>query len=81
MADIKWRVIDQDFANFELKNVQQKLAGGDDESGDNYLCGNCGYILAEKISRNAKDVVKVSSVRCPQCKKVLAVEWYSAVPP
>jgi hypothetical protein len=47
--DIKWKIVEQDFANFELSNTQLRLAAGD--SGDNYLCGNCEYLLAEKIPR------------------------------
>jgi hypothetical protein len=40
--NIKWKIVDQDFANFELINTQLRLAAGD--AGDNYLCGNCGYL-------------------------------------
>jgi hypothetical protein len=45
--DIKWKIVEQGFANFELSNTQLRLAAGD--SDDNYLCGNCEYLLAEKI--------------------------------
>ncbi|MGH9913579.1 MAG: hypothetical protein ACRD5E_04480 [Nitrososphaeraceae archaeon] len=50
--NIKWKIVEQDFANFELSNTQLRLAAGD--AGDNYLCGNCGYLLAEKILKDIK---------------------------
>lgn len=75
--DIKWRIVEQDFANFELSNTHLRLAAGD--AGDNYLCGNCGYLLAEKIPRDIKDRVGIHTVRCPSCKKINKVEWYSAL--
>jgi hypothetical protein len=75
--NIKWKIVEQDFANFELSNTQVRLAVGD--AGDNYLCGNCEFLLAEKIPRNLKDRLGIHSVRCPNCKKVNKVEWCSAV--
>jgi hypothetical protein len=75
--NIKWKIVEQDFANFELSNNQVRLAVGD--AGDNYLCGNCEFLLAEKIPRNLKDRLGIHSVRCPNCKKVNKVEWCSAV--
>jgi phage FluMu protein Com len=75
--NIKWKIVDQDFANFELSNTQVRLAAGD--AGDNYLCGNCEYLLAEKIPRNLKDRMGIHTVKCPSCKKVNKVEWCSAV--
>jgi hypothetical protein len=48
-----WKIVEQDFANSELSNPQLRLAAGD--AGDNYLCGNCGYLLTEKIPRDIKD--------------------------
>jgi hypothetical protein len=75
--NIKWKIVEQDFANFELSNTQVRLAVGD--AGDNYLCGNCEFLLAEKIPRNIKDRLGIHTVRCPNCKKVNKVEWCSAV--
>jgi phage FluMu protein Com len=69
--------VEQDFANFELSNTQLRLAAGD--AGDNYLCGNCGYLLVEKIPKDIKNLVGIYTVRCPNCKKVNKVEWYSTV--
>jgi len=37
MLNIKWKIVDQDFANFELSSTQLRLAAGD--AGDNYLSG------------------------------------------
>ena len=75
MLNIKWKIVDQDFANFELSSTQLRLAAGD--AGDNYLCGNCGYLLAEKIPRDIKDRLGIYTVRCPNCKEVNKIEWYS----
>jgi predicted RNA-binding Zn-ribbon protein involved in translation (DUF1610 family) len=75
--NIKWRIVEQDIADFELSNTHVRLVSGN--FGDNYLCGNCGYLLAEKISRDIKDRIRIHTVRCPNCKKVNKVEWYSAI--
>jgi predicted RNA-binding Zn-ribbon protein involved in translation (DUF1610 family) len=75
--DIKWKIVEQDFANFELINTKLRVAAGD--AGDNYLCGNCGYLLAEKIPRGIKDRLGINTGRCPSCKKINKVEWYSTV--
>jgi Zn ribbon nucleic-acid-binding protein len=75
--NIKWKIVEQDFANFELSNTQLRLVAGD--VGDNYLCGKCGYLLAEKIPKDIKKLVGIHTVRCPNCKKVNKVEWYSTV--
>jgi phage FluMu protein Com len=61
-----------DRGNYGLSNTQ--LTG---DAGDNYLCGNCAYLLAEKIPREIKDRIGINTVRCPNCKKVNKVEWYS----
>jgi hypothetical protein len=71
------KIVKQDFANFELSNTQLRLAIGD--AGDNYLCGNCEYLVAPKIPRDIKKRLGIQTVRCPNCKKVNKVEWYSAV--
>ncbi|MGH9977843.1 MAG: hypothetical protein ACRD8Z_18710 [Nitrososphaeraceae archaeon] len=73
--NIKWKIVEQGFANFELSNTQLRLVSGN--AGDNYLCGYCGYLLAEKIPRDIKDRLGIHTVRCPSCKKVNKVEWYS----
>ena len=75
--NIKWKIVEQDFANFELSNTQLRLVIGD--AGDNYLCGNCGYLLAEKIPRSVKHRPGINTVRCPNCNKINKVEWYFAV--
>src|SRR5918996_5773772 len=56
MLNIKWKIVDQDFANFELSSTQLRLAAGD--AGDSYLCGNCGNLLAQKIPRDVQTVRK-----------------------
>ena len=75
MLNIKWKIVDQDFANFELSSNQLRLAAGD--AGDNYLCGNCVYLLAEKTPRDIKNRLGIDTVKCPNCKEVNKVEWYS----
>ena len=75
--DIKWKIVEQGFANFELSNTQLRLAAGD--SDDNYLCGNCEYLLAEKIPRDIKNRLGKNTVRCPNCKKINKGEWCYAV--
>ncbi|MGA7369413.1 MAG: hypothetical protein WBX01_09800 [Nitrososphaeraceae archaeon] len=74
--NIKWKIVEQDFANFELSNTQLRLAIGD--AGDDYLCGNCEYLLAEKIPRDIKNRLGIHTVRSPNCNKVNKVEWYFA---
>ena len=52
MLNIKWKIVDQDFANFELSSTQLRLAAGD--AGDNYLCGNCAVFARRKDSKRYK---------------------------